>query len=96
MLLAAALVILYERFRHWRRAESFDLSTAEEQINEEIDRLQNSLEKDIVGAIRTAVTERSMQAATHEQIRKDITQVRQRIDDLVDKQVKRLKKKKRK
>ncbi|MEK7570082.1 MAG: cohesin domain-containing protein [Patescibacteria group bacterium] len=88
------LAVLYQRFRHWQRAESFDLSTAEDQINDEIDRLQTSLEKDIVGAIRSSVTERSMQAATHEQIRKDITQVRQRIDDLVDKQVKKLKKKK--
>lgn len=93
-LLILLLIVLYERFRHWQRAESFDLSTAEGQINDEINRLQTSLEKDIVGAIRSSVTERSMQAATHEQIRKDITQVRQRIDDLVDKQVKKLKKKK--
>lgn len=95
MLLLVLLVILYERFRHWQRAESFDLTSAEDQINQEIDRLQTSLEKDIVGAIRSSVTERSMQAATHEQIRKDITQVRQRIDDLVDRQVKKMKKKKR-
>lgn len=95
MLLLALLVILYERFRHWQRSESFDLTSAEDQINQEIDRLQTSLEKDIVGAIRSSVTERSMQAATHEQIRKDITQVRQRIDDLVDRQVKKMKKKKR-
>ena len=95
MFLLALLIILYERFRHWQRAESFDLTTAEDHINQEIDRLQTSLEKDIVGAIRSSVTERSMQAATHEQIRKDITQVRQRIDDLVDRQVKKMKKKKR-
>ncbi|MEK7631263.1 MAG: cohesin domain-containing protein [Patescibacteria group bacterium] len=94
LLLLAMLLILYERFRHWQRAESFDLTTAEDQINQEIDRLQSSLEKDIVGAIRSSVTERSMQAATHEQIRKDITQVRKRIDDLVDRQVKKIKRKK--
>ncbi len=94
--LLAMLILVYERYRHWRRAESFDLTRAEVEIDDEIGKLQTSLEKDIVGAIRTAVTERSMQAATHEQIRKDISQVRQRIDDLIEKQVKQLKKKRRK
>ncbi len=90
-ILAAALLILYERYRHWRRAESFNLDQAESEINAEIERLQSTLEKDIVGAIRTAVTERSMQAATHEEIRRDIAQTRQRIDDLIDKQLKKVK-----
>jgi len=92
-ILLAALLVVWERYQHWRRAESFDLNRAEDEINEEIEKLQASLEKDIVGAIRTAVTERSMQAATHEQIRQDIAQTRQRIDSLIEKQVKQLKKK---
>lgn len=94
--LLALLILVYERYRHWRRAESFDLTRAESEIDDEISKLQTSLEKDIVGAIRTAVTERSMQAATHEEIRRDITQMRQRIDDLIEKQVKQLKQQKRK
>lgn len=95
-ILLALLIIMYERYRHWQRAESFDLTRAESEIDDEIGKLQTSLEKDIVGAIRTAVTERSMQAATHEQIRRDITQMRQRIDDLIEKQVKQLKQQKKK
>lgn len=89
--LIAMLIVVYERYRHWRRAESFDLTRAESEIDDEISKLQSSLEKDIVGAIRTAVTERSMQAATHAEIRRDITQMRQRIDDLIERQVKQLK-----
>ncbi len=91
--LIALLLIVYERYRHWRRAETFDLDRAESEINDEIEKLQSTLEKDIVGAIRTAVTERSMQAATHEEVRRDIAQTRQRIDDLIDRQLKKIKKK---
>ncbi|MDP2789981.1 MAG: cohesin domain-containing protein [bacterium] len=94
--LLGLLILVYERYRHWRRAESFDLARAESEIDDEIGKLQTSLEKDIVGAIRTAVTERSMQAATHEEIRRDIAQMRQRIDDLIEKQVKQQKKKRKK
>ncbi len=93
--LLATLIFVYERYRYWRRADTFDLARAEEEIDEEVSKLQSSLEKDIVGAIRTAVTERSMQAATHEEIRRDITQMRQRIDDLIEKQLKTAKKKRR-
>jgi hypothetical protein len=93
--LLSCLIFLYEKYRYWRRADSFDLARAEEKIDEEIEKLQSSLEKDIVGAIRTAVTQRSMQAATHEEILRDISQMRQRIDDLIEKQLKQNVKKKR-
>jgi hypothetical protein len=94
--LLSSLIFVYEKYRYWRRADSFDLARAEEEIDEEIEKLQGSLEKDIVGAIRTAVTQRSMQAATHEEIRRDISQVRQRIDDLIEKQLRQNVKKRRK
>ena len=92
-ILLLLLLILYERYRHWRRQQSFDLDKAEEEINMEIEKLQDSLEQDVGGAIRTAIKEKSVQAATHQQIKNDLIQVRSRIDDLLEKQIKRKRRK---
>ena len=59
----------------------------------EIEKLQDSLEQDVGGAIRTAIKEKSVQAATHQQIKNDLIQVRSRIDDLLEKQIKRKRRK---
>ncbi|MFA6587952.1 MAG: cohesin domain-containing protein [Patescibacteria group bacterium] len=92
-ILILLLLILYERYRHWRRQQAFDLDKAEEEINEEIEKLQTVLEKDIAGAIRSSIKEKSIQSATHDQIKKDLIQTRSRIDGLLEKEIQRKKRK---
>lgn len=82
-ILIILLIILYERYRHWRRQQDFDLDAAEAEIDEEIEKLQGSLDRDISGAIRTALTDKSIQAAAHDQVKRDLVQTRQRIDALL-------------
>ncbi|RJO59464.1 hypothetical protein C4546_02095 [Candidatus Parcubacteria bacterium] len=83
------LVILYERYRHWQKQQNFDINRAEAEINEEIERLQSALDKDIAGTIRSAIREKSVQATTHEKIKTDLVQARSRIDALLEKNIKR-------
>lgn len=84
ILLVVLLIILYERYRHWRKQQDFDLEEAEEEINEEIEKLQDSLDKDVSGALRVALSGRSIQATAHDKVKRDIIQTRERIDAFLE------------
>jgi hypothetical protein len=84
ILLVVLLIVVFERYRHWRRQQDFDLEEAEEEINEEIEKLQNSLDQDVSGALRVALTGRSIQATAHEKVKRDIIQTRERIDAFLE------------